>query len=141
MTQQDEGGAENAPARRGGGYWATIMLGAVIMGIGLPILAGGVWMIVAGSTWYYGIIGAGLMVSGLLLIKTSIVGLWTYLLTYAGTVIWSLLDQGMASLRDEPGLIAVSILMLLVLLTIPVLRGYKPRTSRGPGLRIKTANA
>jgi quinoprotein glucose dehydrogenase len=110
-------------AKRGFGYWAVIALAIVMMGFGLPILAGGVWLITLGGSWYYALAGLGLVVSAYFLFRHSIIGVWIYLLTFAGTLIWALWEAGLDGWAQVPRLLAPTIILILVLLTIPALRG------------------
>ena len=66
---------------RGFGYWAVMVLAAVMVLFGLPIFAGGVWLIALGGSWYYALAGLGLLVSDWFLFRHSMLGVWIYLLT------------------------------------------------------------
>ncbi len=120
-----------AVANRGFGYWATIVLAIIMAIFGLPILAGGVWLIVLGGSWYYALAGLGLLVSAWFLFRHSIAGVWVYLLTFVGTVIWALWEAGLDAWAQVPRLVAPTIILILVLATIPALRRRPSGPARG----------
>ena len=83
-----------ARGNRGFGYWAVIVLAVVMALFGLPILAGGVWLITLGGSWYYALAGLGLLATAWFLFRHSMLAVWTYLLTFVGTLIWALWERG-----------------------------------------------
>lgn len=110
-------------SHRGFGYWATIAVAIVMAIFGLPILGGGLWLISLGGSWYYAFAGIGLLVSAYFLFRHSITGVWVYLATFIGTLIWALWESGLNAWAQVPRLVAPTIILLLVLATIPALRG------------------
>ncbi|RJL21533.1 membrane-bound PQQ-dependent dehydrogenase, glucose/quinate/shikimate family [Paracoccus siganidrum] len=115
---------------RGLGVALTMLLGVVLVIFGAPILGGGVWLIVLGGSWYYLFAGLGLLVTAWLLFRRSIAALWVYLLTFAGTLAWALWEAGLDGWAQVPRLVAPSVVLVLVVLTLPVLRGGRPRYRR-----------
>jgi len=111
-----------ADANHGFGYWATITLAVVMAIFGLPILVGGVWLISLGGSWYYAFAGLGLLVSAYFLFHHSLAGVSVYLFTFVGTLIWALWESGLNGWAQVPRLLAPTIILVLVLLTIPALR-------------------
>jgi quinoprotein glucose dehydrogenase len=112
-----------ARADRSFGYWAVVVLAFVMTLFGLPILAGGVWLITLGGSWYYALAGLGLLISAWFLFRHSMLAVWTYLLTFVGTVIWALWERGFDGWAQVPRLVAPTVILVLVLITIPALRG------------------
>lgn len=112
-----------ARRNRGFGYWAVMVLAAVMVLFGLPIFAGGIWLIALGGSWYYALAGLGLLVSAWFLFRHSMLGVWIYLLTFVGTVIWALWERGFDGWAQVPRLVAPTVILILVLLAIPALRG------------------
>lgn len=110
-----------------GGYIATLVLAVVLAVFGLLILGGGIWLIALGGSWYYAVAGLGLCVTAWLLLKPSLMALWVYLATYAFTVVWALWEKGLDGWAQVPRLVAPTIILLLILLTIPVLRKGRRR--------------
>ncbi|SDO71479.1 quinoprotein glucose dehydrogenase [Lutimaribacter pacificus] len=106
---------------RSGGYVATLVLAAVVGVFGLLILAGGIWLISLGGSWYYAIAGIGLCVTAWFLTGPSVMALWVYLATYAFTVVWALWEKGLDGWAQVPRLVAPTVILVLVLLTLPVL--------------------
>ncbi len=112
-----------AEANRGFGYWAVMLLALVMLVFGLPILGGGIWLIALGGSWYYAFAGLGLLVSAWFLFKHSMTGVWVYLVTFVGTLIWALWEAGFDGWAQVPRLLAPTIILVLVLLSIPALKG------------------
>lgn len=108
---------------RGFGYWAVVVLALVMVLFGLPILAGGVWLLTLGGSFYYAIAGLGLLASAFFLFRHSIAGVWIYLATFAFTLVWALWESGLNGWAQVPRLVAPTVILVLVLVTIPALRG------------------
>ncbi|MBZ8132777.1 hypothetical protein [Afifella sp. IM 167] len=115
--------------RRGAGYWATVALAILVLVFGLPIFLGGVYLITLGGSWYYAIAGIGLVLTAWFLFRASMAALWVYLLTYAGTLVWAFWEVGTDWWAQVPRLVAPSVVLVLVLLTIPVL-ARRPHPTR-----------
>lgn len=113
--------------RRGLGYWWTMLVGVVLLVFGLPIAAGGLWLITLGGSWYYLPAGIGLVLTAWLLFRRSAVAIWVYLATYAGTLAWALWEAGLDGWAQVPRLLAPTVVLILVLTTLPTLRGSARR--------------
>lgn len=111
---------------RGFGYWAVICLALIMIVFGLPIAAGGVWLASLGGSWYYVLAGLGLLASAAFLLRHSMAGVWIYLLTFVGTLAWALWERGLDGWAQVPRLVAPTVILILVLLAIPALRGRFP---------------
>ncbi|RUT34881.1 membrane-bound PQQ-dependent dehydrogenase, glucose/quinate/shikimate family [Arsenicitalea aurantiaca] len=109
-------------ARRGFSFWALLALAIIVIGFGLPIAAGGVWLITLGGSWYYAIAGLGLIVSGVLIFRRDIIGVWLYLAVYVGTLAWALWEVGVDGWALVPRVVAPTVILLLVLIAIPAMR-------------------
>jgi quinoprotein glucose dehydrogenase len=114
------------PAHHGRRIW-RYLVGAVIALFGLPILAGGIWLAVLGGSWYYVAAGAGLLLTAWFLFTRNIAAVWLYLLVWLGTLLWALWEAGMNGWAQVPRLVAPTVVLLLVLTTIPALRGPRRR--------------
>ena len=125
------------PARPTGTHrWGdrlTMLLGAVLVLFGAPILGGGAWLIALGGSWYYLFAGLGLLATAWFLFRRSITALWVYLPTFAGTLIWALWEAGLDGWALVPRLVAPTVVLVLVLLSLPVLRGGTPGLRRAAG--------
>lgn len=106
------------PAHR----WAPVSLAVALLLFGIPIFAGGVWLIVLGGSWYYAPAGLGLIATATLLFQRDMAAVWIYLATYVGTVLWAVWEAGFDGWAQVPRLVAPTVVLVLVLLTIPVLR-------------------
>ena len=101
---------------------AVLILGWVCVLFGLVILAGGVWLIALGGSWYYGLAGLGLIVTGLMLNRYRMGAIWVYLATWVGTVAWAWWEVGADWWAQVPRLVAPTVILILVLLCIPALK-------------------
>jgi quinoprotein glucose dehydrogenase len=112
---------------RRAGEWSVIVLAAILLLLGIAILAGGAWLIALGGSWYYLFAGVGLIASAIGLFMASYAGVWLYLLTYIGTLIWAVWEAGSDGWAQVPRLVGPTVLLILVLLAIPVLRRHQQR--------------
>jgi quinoprotein glucose dehydrogenase len=100
----------------GAGGWAARLLGVALLLIGLVLLIGGVWLVAVGGSPYYLLAGVGLIVSGFLLARRHLSGVWVYAGVWGATVLWSLWEVGLRGWALVPRLVGPSLLMALVLL-------------------------
>jgi quinoprotein glucose dehydrogenase len=117
--------------RRGLGFWWTMLVGVLLLAFGAPIALGGAYLIAIGGSWYYLPAGTGLLLTSWFLFRRDMTALWIYLLTFVGTVIWALWEAGLNGWAQVPRLIAPTVVLVLVLTTIPVLRGSIRRFGTG----------
>ncbi|WP_147253017.1 glucose dehydrogenase [Thalassospira profundimaris] len=115
----DTSNEDQAAPGRGIGYWAVIALAIVILCIGMPIFAGGVWLIMLGASSFYALAGAGLFLTGFFMMRMSMLGFWFYLLTFMGTAAWTVSDVGMDMDALFQRLAVPFIALLLVFLASP----------------------
>jgi quinoprotein glucose dehydrogenase len=105
----------------------TIALGALIALIGIVLMIGGAWLAILGGSLYYLLAGLGLVVSGALLIRGRASGAAVYIGVYVVSVIWGLAEAGADGWGLIPFVVGPTVLLVLVLLTLPILR---PQTWR-----------
>lgn len=117
---------------KGFGFWWAMFVGVVLLVFGLPIAAGGAWLITLGGSWYYLFAGIGLLVTAYFLFRRELLAFWVYLLTYLATLAWALWEAGFDAWAQVPRLVAPTVILVLLLLTLPVLRGSVRRL--GPGV-------
>jgi len=110
--------------KKGFGYWAVMLLAVIVAIFGVLILAGGIWLITLGGSWYYALAGLGLLLTAFFLFRRSMAAVWIYLLTFIGTLAWALWEVGMDGWAQVPRLVAPTVILVLVLLSIPVLRRH-----------------
>ena len=96
-----------------------IVIGVLVLALGLVLGAGGVWLMVLGGSWYYAIAGLGLVLSGALLTRENVFGVGVYLLVWIGTMIWAVWEVGFDMWPLVPRVVAPTIILVLVALTIP----------------------
>lgn len=112
----------NDRVRRGPGSWAVVLLGVVLALIGAVLSMGGAWLLSLGGSFYYLLAGVGLVISGLLLIRGRMAGVWVYLGVYVATIAWALWEVGLQGWPLVPRIVAPSVLLVLVLASIPALQ-------------------
>lgn len=101
---------------------ASIILALVLAVFGLPLLGGGAYLISLGGSWYYGLAGAGLLWTALLIFQQKRQALQVYLLIWALTVIWAFWEVGTNWWGQVPRLVAPSVVLVMILLVLPALR-------------------
>jgi quinoprotein glucose dehydrogenase len=122
----------------GASGFAVLALGVILLLFGIPLLAGGLWLITLGGSWYYAPAGAGLVLTAWFLFMRSMAAVWVYALTFVATVVWAIWEAGFNGWAQVPRLVAPTIVLLLVILTIPVLRTHN-RAGHAPGARASYA--
>lgn len=120
----------DASRKKRGGWW-PMALGVVLVLIGLPVAASGAWLFVSGLSWYYLPAGVGLIITGSLLFKRDSLAFWSYLVTYLMTLAWALWDLGLSGWAEAEQLIAPTVILVLVLSTLPLLHGQIMRVRTG----------
>ena len=70
-------------------------LGAVLVLIGLAMLAGGVALIVVGGSWFYPVVGLGFAGTGVLVWRGASAALEAYAVTLAAMLVWALSEVGL----------------------------------------------
>ena len=53
-------------------------LGGAVVLVGLALLAGGITLIAYGGSWYFALMGAALVASGVLIFRRNPMGAWVY---------------------------------------------------------------
>ncbi|MCY0096947.1 membrane-bound PQQ-dependent dehydrogenase, glucose/quinate/shikimate family [Hoeflea ulvae] len=116
----------------------TSAIGLIVLLLGLVIGAGGVWLMSLGGSWYYAIAGAGLIISGYLLFRRKILGVGVYFLIWIGTLIWAVWEVGFELWPLVPRVVAPTVILVLVALTIPAFSA-RPASGRYGSHRGRTA--
>ncbi len=98
-------------------------LGALVFVIGLSLLGGGIYLLSLGGSAYYACAGLGLVVSGALLFSARALGAVIYAGVFSLTIIWALFEADGSAWALIPRLFGPAVLMILVLLVWPLLRG------------------
>ncbi|WP_348520771.1 glucose dehydrogenase [Algicella marina] len=99
-----------------------MVLGSICLALGATLAAGGLWLILLGGSWYYGIAGVALALTGVLLLQQRTLAVWLYLATWTGTIAWAFWEVGADWWAHVPRLVAPTLILLLILSCIPALR-------------------
>jgi len=94
----------------------ALFSGGILLLVGLPLAAGGAWLLALGGSSYYFIAGAVTAGSGILLILRRKAGTRLYGLLFLGTVLWSLWEVGLDGWALMPRLALLALLGLMLLL-------------------------
>ena len=100
---------------------ALKIFGILLMVIGLPLAAGGVYLLTLGGSWYYFLAGLGLVLSGLYLFRGLMTGVWIYLAVLVLTLIWAVAEVGFQFWPLVPRLVAPLFLGGVALLLTPLI--------------------
>lgn len=100
---------------------AVRILAAVFVMIGLVLSIGGGWLLSLGGSPYYLLAGLGLIASGVMLWRLSLLGAWIYAGVFVLTVLWALWEVGLNGWALVPRVVAPAVLLALVIATFPVL--------------------
>jgi quinoprotein glucose dehydrogenase len=109
----------------------VLLVGGVLALIGLVLTIGGGWLAAIGGSIYYLLAGLGLMASGVLLIRCKSIGAWIYVGIWGLTIIWALWEVGLDGWALIPRVVGPSALLVLVLLILPIVQGWRWRTALG----------
>ncbi|WP_394521347.1 outer membrane protein assembly factor BamB family protein [Pantoea sp. SGAir0184] len=74
--------------------WAGRLLAAILLLLGLYLLAGGIWLISLGGNWYYGIAGILSILSGYTLWRGKASAVLWFSLLFFGTLFWTIAESG-----------------------------------------------
>jgi quinoprotein glucose dehydrogenase len=111
---------------------AAVLLGIALAIVGIVLLAGGVWLIAVGGSWYYGVAGVSLLISGVFIFRGDIRGAWIYVATCVVTVIWAFCESGLNGWALVPRIVAPSVLLVWLLAIVADL-APDGRRMRAPG--------
>lgn len=105
------------------GKWrlATVLVALALGLFGLALLGGGVWLMALGGSWYYGLAGAGCVLTAALLWRQRRSALYLFALIWGLTVIWALWEVGFNWWGLVPRLVAMTVILLLILILSPAL--------------------
>ena len=103
---------------------ALAVSGALFSLVGSVLALGG-YFSPEGSSFHV-LAGWGLIVSGALVSRRHRAGAWTYMLVFAGTVIWSLRNIEFGSSLPQR-LIGPSLLLVMIAAMMPLLCRWRPR--------------
>lgn len=103
------------------GGMAVRILAALFGMIGLVLTIGGGVLLSLGGSPYYLLAGLGLITSGVMLWRLSLLGAWIYIGVFVLTVLWALWEVGLDGWALVPRVVAPAVLLALVIAAFPVL--------------------
>ena len=107
--------------RAGAGGIAVRILAGLLIIIGLVLAIGGGWLLSLGGSFYYLLAGLGLIASGVMLWRLTLLGAWIYVGVFVLTVLWALWEVGLNGWALVPRVFAPAVLLVLVIAAFPVL--------------------
>lgn len=99
-----------------GSRWLPRLIGALLLLMGLALLAGGIKLSQLGGSLYYLIAGIGFALSGVLLLAQRQIALGLYGLVLLGSTVWALFEVGLDWWQLVPRLaiwFAIGVVLLL----------------------------
>ena len=108
-------------------FWGSKLLVGLLAFIGIPLLFGGVYLIVLGGSWYYALAGAGFLVAGFHTWRGEMRGVWWCLGLLAATALWAFYESGANFWALEARLMAPILLAALALLLVRTLSPQRGR--------------
>lgn len=114
--------------------WATCAVAILLVLLGLPLLIMGGQLAMLGGSLYYVLAGAAIIAGGVLMLMGSVAGALLYLLAWLLTWPWALWEVGFDGWGLLPRLFGPTLIAIVVVLTIPVLRGIQKTASAEKGI-------
>lgn len=109
------------------------IFGVLLAVIGAVLATGGFQLVTLGGSWYYLLIGVGLVIAGVLFAMRHVTGPWLFAVLFVITIVWSLWEVGFDFWPQVPRMIGFIVLALLAALLYPffVPVGRRDRAQRG----------
>ncbi len=96
------------------------LFGLLLLIVGAALAVGGAYLIALGGSWYYGVAGLLILLSGLRTFRGEMNGLLLYLAIFLGTLAWALWEVGFAFWPLVPRLVAPVFMAACALLLMPL---------------------
>ena len=100
---------------------AVRIFAAILALIGAILAVGGTWLATLGGSPYYLLAGIGLIVSGVLMMRLRLVGIWVYSGVFLATLAWAVWEAGLNGWALVPRLVGPYVLLVLTLACVPAL--------------------
>lgn len=107
--------------------WPSRILGAVIAIIGLILMIGGGWLLAVGGSAYYVLAGIAMIVSGVMLWRSRMMGAWIYIGVVVLTMPWAFWEAGLDAWALVPRIVAPLVLLIATVLVMPTLTEARHR--------------
>ena len=72
-----------------------VALAVALLAMGVALMAGGLWLIVLGGSWYYVLSGLAFLATSILLLRRDERAMWVFCFVIAGTLVWSVWEVGL----------------------------------------------
>jgi len=119
---------------------AAMIVGVSLVVIGAILAVGGIWLFLLGGSPYYVLAGLALVVSGALMVRGRMMGVWVYVAVFALTLIWAVWEAGLNGWALMPRVLGPFILYLAVLACAPRLSRH-PSDRKAAGLAAAIGSA
>ncbi|MEM6162190.1 membrane-bound PQQ-dependent dehydrogenase, glucose/quinate/shikimate family [Erwinia sp. P6884] len=90
----------------------STLSGIIVTLCGLLLLVLGIWLTIEGGTPWYIVSGLGILIAGLLILRSKPAGIWLYLASFIATAGWALYEVGLDGWQLMPRLFALALLGL-----------------------------
>ncbi|WP_261398286.1 membrane-bound PQQ-dependent dehydrogenase, glucose/quinate/shikimate family [Maritimibacter alkaliphilus] len=97
---------------------SLLLLGLIILATGAFLLIGGVRLLMLGGSLYFAPAGLALVLSGLLIAARRPEGATLFLVTFVATIVWALVDSGLALWPLISRLMAPAVLAVLAVIVL-----------------------
>ena len=109
------------------------IFGVLLSIIGALLATGGFQLVTLGGSWYYLLVGIGLVLSGVLFALLHVAGARLLAILFVATIVWSLWEAGFDFWSQVPRMLGFIVLALIAALLYPffVPTGRRDRAKRG----------
>ncbi|WP_027349529.1 glucose/quinate/shikimate family membrane-bound PQQ-dependent dehydrogenase [Halotalea alkalilenta] len=122
---------KNEAGARGVCGWLLLLLGLAVAVLGLAMGIGGGYLVFLGGSWYFLLMGAAMLVSGVLVAARKPLGAWLYAVAFVATAFWAVADAGFEFWPLVSRLMTFAVIAVVIALAYPAL----VRSSGGSGGR------
>lgn len=111
--------------------WTGKSLAAILLMLGIYLLAGGVWLISLGGNWYYGVAGVLSVLAGFALWRGKPVAVIWFGLLFFGTLFWTIAESGTDFWGWVPRFALILVLAIAFSFQLPMLLPQMKRKHSG----------
>lgn len=125
----------DASSRHRWTHWALLALAVVLLMLGLPLLAGGGYLLYLGGSAYFLLLGVAMFASAILILRQSTWGIWLFVASVVATFIWSLWEiagKGWMPIWQVDLLARVGALLSLMIIALLLLPALYRNAGKSP---------